>query len=237
MVMVNVAIIDDDKIDRHRLKEALNYVSSKKGVAFQTKEFSSGETFIFDYKSSFDLVLMDIEMSGLNGIETAKKLREIDKDIIIVFVTNMAQLAINGYEVEALDFIVKPITNESFFLKMVRVLSRIKEKTDDAILVKTNEGFTKVYLDRLKYVECQGHTLIYHTLDININEYATISSCEKRLTSSNFVKCNRGYIVNMNYISTIKKRASTIIVGTEEIVVSRQLLKSLITKYAAFIGG
>ena len=93
-IMVHVAIVDDEKIDRQLLRDCLNYVSEKKHVDFSVREFSNADSFLVGYEPEFDIVFMDIEMPGTDGMEAARQLRKMDKNVVLVFVTNIAQMAV-----------------------------------------------------------------------------------------------------------------------------------------------
>lgn len=115
--MIHVAIVDDLEEERENLKQALDYVSSQRGVDFCIDEYPSSEAFFFDFKCQFDLIFMDIEMPGEDGIAAAHRLRAIDSNVLLIFETKMAQFVLKGYEVEALDFLIKPIQKEEFLCK------------------------------------------------------------------------------------------------------------------------
>lgn len=118
---MNVIIVEDEERQQSILKRFLNEYFEEKKVAHSVETYFDGESFLKDYKKgNADLVFMDIELgtNHSNGMEVSKKLREIDNDVLLIFVTNMAQFAIEGYSVDALDFVVKPILYEPFKTKM-----------------------------------------------------------------------------------------------------------------------
>ena len=125
--MVKIAIIEDSQIDREALKRTLQRFSTREGLEIVVDEFESAVQFFMKYQPVYDLIFMDIDMPQMNGMEAAQRLRRLDKRVLLVFVTNMAQYAIKGYEVDAIDFILKPIDEYSFALKLQRVLARLRE--------------------------------------------------------------------------------------------------------------
>ena len=100
---MRIAIVDDEKLERERLQQYVQQFSEESGVEMETVTFASGDTFLEAYQKVYDIIIFDIDMPGTNGIDTARKLRQTDTDVTIIFVTNIAQYAINGYEVDAVD--------------------------------------------------------------------------------------------------------------------------------------
>lgn len=116
-----------------------------------------------EYDHTFDLICLDIDMSGRSGMEIAREIRRRDGQVIILFITNMAQMAIQGYEVRALDFIVKPVSYYSFSMKLRGAVNMIKKQKKRNILLQTAGGVRKISTDQLYYAEVNGHYLSYHT--------------------------------------------------------------------------
>ena len=114
--MLQIAIVEDDPSERERIRECLRLMEDD-DISFAVREFETGVSFLDQYQPEYDIVLMDIEMPGIDGLKTARELRRMDGEVILIFVTNMAQFALYGYEVDALDFILKPINRYSFSLK------------------------------------------------------------------------------------------------------------------------
>jgi DNA-binding LytR/AlgR family response regulator len=122
--MIRIAIVEDDRHDREALKKCLNRYEKENQVKFTVTEFQDGEDIVTDYTASYDLIILDIEMAFLNGMKAAEKIRELDTNVIIIFITNMPQYAIQGYKVNALDYILKPISYLSIQSSITPVFSR-----------------------------------------------------------------------------------------------------------------
>ena len=106
----------------------LNSFKKENAIKLEIKTYCSGDVFLQQFDASYDLICLDIDMDGTNGIDTAKKIRQKDKEVLIFFVTNMAQMAIRGYEVRALDFIIKPVNYYSFAMKLLNALDIISNQ-------------------------------------------------------------------------------------------------------------
>ena len=185
-------------------------------------------------ESGYDIVFMDIVLPDMDGMTAAKKLRESDKSVVLIFVTNMSQYAINGYEVGAADFIVKPFEYEHFAIKMQRIIGRLN--IHDVILpVKTADAVISVAASDLKYVEVRGHELIYHTTHGNYSSYGSLSKVEHRLEEMSFVRCNSYYLVNPRYVESINNNAA--VVGGDTLNISYAKRKSFRKAVVEYLGG
>lgn len=161
MTTYKFLIIEDDDSDFSRLKQLLDDYASDNHIDFKIFRCNSGEKFNDNLEIGYDLAFFDIDLKDSNGIDLSKKLRSIDKNVGIVFITNLAQFAIKGYEVDALDFIVKPVAYYDFYLKMQKILSRVKKKGVELIISNQND-FIKINSDDLMYVEIRHHSISYH---------------------------------------------------------------------------
>ena len=133
--MLRIATVEDDANDLEALRTHLSRYEKENGLKFQVTEFRDGEDIVTDYSADYDLILMDIEMAFLNGMKAAEKIRELDKDVIIIFITNMPQYAIQGYKVNALDYMLKPISYFSFSESMGRALHRVNVQEKEFITI------------------------------------------------------------------------------------------------------
>lgn len=198
--MIRVALVEDDAHDRQELKKCLARFEQENKVKFAVTEFVDGEDIVTDYKAEYDLILMDIEMTFLNGMKTAEKIRELDSEVIIIFITNAAQYAIQGYKVNAMDYILKPLVYFPFSTSIQKALRHIKTNEKEYVTIAVRGGKVKIDMYQICYVEVQDHLLIYHTIDGKYVAKGTIREASDALDPKKFCLCNRCYLVNLEYV-------------------------------------
>ena len=161
--MYRIAIVDDDREFVEELKNYLDQYAKEEEQEFEISAFYDGAEILENYASKYDLILLDIEMPKVNGMDAAEKIREVDENVVLMFITNMAQYAIHGYSVGALDFVMKPITYYTFSMKIKRALKRVQKKAMGAVLLNLSDGVKKLEVSQIYYVEVQNRMLHYHT--------------------------------------------------------------------------
>ena len=233
--MIRIAIVEDERRERAHLRDCLAYMAEKEQLEFDIVEFGSGEEFLGGYQPDYDIVLMDIELPSINGMETAKALRRLDSFVLLVFVTNMVQYAVSGYEVNALNYILKPVNRFDFALKMNKAISRTTKRTEESIQIRTGKDLYMLPVAAIRYLEVDGHYIVYHTTEGDYSEYITLKEAEKKLNKPYFVRCNRCYLVNLKYVSAV--RDDVVQVGRDELLISRPQKKAFLNALAVFIGG
>lgn len=233
--MIRVAIVEDDSSERERLRVCLRWLEESEGMRFHVTEFSSGTAFIGSYEPGYDLIFMDIEMPGMDGMETARALRKMDASVLLIFVTNMAQYAIAGYEVEALDFILKPVNRYSFAIKMKRAVARIPKRIEEYVTVKCEGELRQVPIASVRWLDIDGHYVVYHTTEGDFEEYGTLKEAYGKLNRSFFVFANRSCLVNLYHVSAVNKNSVT--VGDSQLDISRPQKKSFLAAMSDFMGG
>lgn len=233
--MKNIVIVEDEKSAADVLTSYLDRYTKEKGVAFQSVWFENPIAFLTNYKPKYDLVFLDIELPDMNGMDVAHKLRELDDSVALIFVTNMAQFAIKGYEVNAFDFIVKPVSYFDFALKLQRVLERIKSIDGQKISVSVDDAVKCVYVEDIYYVEVIKHKVIYHTAQGNLESYGALKNIEPMLLDADFVRCNNCYLVNLRYVTAVK--GFTTIVAGDLLQVSHPKRKQFVQALNNYLGG
>ena len=202
---MNIALVEDDSQEAEVLLKYLRRYGEDKGIKLDTTRYRSAEEFLKAYKHSyFSIVFMDIDLPGIGGLDCARSLRAQDDCVTLIFVTKMAQYAQKGYEVAALDFILKPVSYADFSLKLKKAVNVARAKETRSVLVPVNSGFCRISTDKLVYVEVMGHKVKYQLVDEEIEARGTLSEAEKRLAGCGFLRCNSCYLVNSRYVNKVK---------------------------------
>ncbi|MBQ1490336.1 MAG: response regulator transcription factor [Blautia sp.] len=233
--MVHVAMVEDDEREQAALVACLRQLEKEENIPLAITTFPSGEAFLSSYQPDYDIVFMDIEMPGINGMETARRLRKIDGQVILIFITHMAQFAISGYEVEALDFILKPVNYYSFAVKVKRAIARSNPRQEDFIQVKTSSETMFLRISSIRFIEVLGHYVIFHTTAGDYQEYATLKEVESRLNRPYFVHANRSFLVNLRYVDSVNKESVRL--EEDEITISRPQKKAFFAAMTQYLGG
>lgn len=138
--MLRIAVVEDDKTYAAQLKEYLVRYGTEKNQKISVALFPDGEDIVTDYSAEFDIILMDVEMTFMDGMTTAERIHEKDNEVVIIFITNMPQYAIQGYKVDALDYVLKPISYFAFSQRIDRALTRVKKKKQLILLLLKKVG-------------------------------------------------------------------------------------------------
>ena len=230
--MKRIAIVDDDEQMRLLLKSYIDKFSESYSEKLQVSLFAFPELFLTNYRPEYDMVLMDIDMPSMNGLQASKRLRKLDENVVLVFVTNLAQYAIKGYEVDATDFIVKPVSYEKFAVKLTRALKHVPEGGSQTLLLKTEDGTVTVDISDVKYIEVQGHYVFYHTHKDVYRIRGSLKQTIEKVNNQQFFVCDKCFIVNLAYIEAVL--TNTVSVDGEEINVSRPKKKALMDALSAY---
>ena len=222
--MLRIAVVEDDKTYAAQLKEYLVRYGTEKNQKISVALFPDGEDIVTDYSAEFDIILMDVEMTFMDGMTTAERIREKDNEVVIIFITNMPQYAIQGYKVDALDYVLKPISYFAFSQRIDRALTRVKKKEATYITVAQKGGKKKLNVDKICYVEVRDHDLIYHSTEGDIVTKSSMKEAEDTLGGSKFFRCNRCYLVNLEYVEDF--RGYDVTVASDVIQVSRARKKA-----------
>ena len=201
--MLHIAIVEDNPRDAETLISCLKKYGRENSVEIETKHFQNGILFLQQYRGDYDIVFMDIDMPMISGMNTARSLREMDSHVALIFVTALARFALNGYEVDAFDFIVKPVQYNTFSAKMQRAAKKIATENRKKLLIKTNEKTVRVYTDEIIYVEIFNHILTFHTETRAVSTRGTIKDVMETLDDGNFALCNKSCVVNLRHILMI----------------------------------
>lgn len=216
--MLRVAIVEDDAGYANQLAEFLNRYGMENGEEIHRTIFQDGLDIVEDYQPIWDIILLDIEMPLLDGMSAAERIRALDPDVILIFITNMAQYAIKGYEVDAMDFVLKPINYFAFSMKLRKACRVLGERSTASILVHTDGGTRKLPVVSLRYIEVRDHRLIYHSTQGDFEMFGSLKELESSL-GRDFARCNHCYLVHLRFVDGVQ--ADNVLVGKERLKISR----------------
>lgn len=233
--MIKIAVAEDEQSCIDTVQQFLSDFSKEKGILFDVHVFRNGEQLVFNYQADYDIILLDIEMPGMDGMTAAEKIRETDKDVIIIFITNMAQYAVQGYRVRARSYILKPVNYYGFSFELAEAVASLDKKKDDTILIQGEDGLSRVRIGEICFLESQRHRMIFHLKDRTLQMRGTMKEMEERLGKYYFVRCNVSYLVNLAHVSGIE--GDMAVVGDERVPISRQKRKSFMAALSEYMGG
>lgn len=233
--MIRVAIVEDEAEIREQLMGYVQRYTRQYGTAFEVKTFADGLEILEDYRPAYDLILLDIEMKHLDGMETARRIRELDPEVMLVFITNMAQYAIKGYAVGALDYVLKPVPYFAFSQQLQKVEEQLRRRTRHYLAVPVEGGLRRLDTSRIYYIESEGHRVHFYTEEGDFAAPGALKALEEKLADRPFARCNSGYLVNLAQVRAVQQ--NTVEVGPYELQVSRPKRKSFLAALTDYIGG
>lgn len=232
---IRVAIVEDNPESTESIKKYLKRYSRDKNIIIDIFCFNDGNQIVSFYESIYDIILLDIEMQRLDGMSTAKKIREYDKDVIIIFITNTPQYAIKGYEVKALSYLLKPVPYFAFSQEINASIEKIRKRKEKHILLSTEDGMVKLDIFDIFYIETMRHYLIIHSKDGDHTIKLPLKRMEEELKEGSFFRCNNCYLVNLDEVTGVK--GDFVIVNGQELKISRPRKKEFLEALAAHFGG
>ena len=233
---MKVAIIEDEKQFSTLLTNHINKYCEEEGCVVDTTVFDNPIVFLDKCNANdfYEIIFLDINMPQMNGMEVAKKIRKLHMHTIIVFVTNMPQYAIQGYSVNAFDFIVKPVSYKSFKLHFDRIVKHYSLQESRLINVKIGRVHRQFKISEIYYIEMINHTAIWYTktgtyqgTDKSLNEI------EKILPSEYFCKCSKAYLINLQHVTSLKN--DTIIVNDFSLRITRTYKTQFMSAFSEFL--
>ena len=188
-----------------------------------------------DYRPVYDIIFLDVEMLHLDGMETARRIRELDSDVLLIFITNMAQYAIKGYAVGALDYVLKPVPYFAFSQQLQKAVNQLAKRTRHYLAVPVDGGMRRLDAATIYYIESEGHRVHFYTEDGDFSAPGALKALEEKLAGRLFARCNSGYLVNLAQVSGVQQ--NTVQVGPHELQISRPKRRAFLAALADYIGG
>lgn len=201
---INIAIVDDEKVQAELLEKYVQNWACEKEISVFIESFYNAESFEFSWSmdKKYDVLLLDIQMSGQNGIELAKKIRKEDNLLSIIFITAVIDYIQEGYEVSAINYLVKPIKEAKLHENLDRAINKI-HKEEKTILIEVDGALNRIIQKDILYIEAFAHSIDIYTTSGKYTTRKSISEIEKDLDENSFIRCHRSYIAGLKYIKKI----------------------------------
>ncbi len=233
---MRIAVCDDNEQDLKELGTYINKYCRKKEYDVEIKKFVCGDELLSEFKQEcFDVVFLDIYMPGTDGLETARSIRELSRDCVLIFITRSQNHAMDGFKVKASGYLVKPWDTAS--LDDILHLCREKFQINSRIIEVPYERTTiSVAVSNILYVEVYGRKTMFHTTGGDIDIRLPLEEVDKILGPPAFLRCHRSYIINLNHVADI--RIENVLMDNGDIVPMRKNGRKVVrTEIANFIAG
>lgn len=235
--MPKIVIVEDEQQHADRLSELLHtYQETHPSVTFQIKHYSNPHRFLSEYSCNADIIFLDIQMPNVDGMTVAKKIRQVDTRVMLIFTTALAQYAIAGYEVQAFDYILKPLGAEIFGIKLTRALRALAlNRSEEWIDISTKTETRRIPVNQVTYIEVDNHDILIHSKEETFRHWGNLKEYEQKLSRICFCRCNTCYLVNLKFVRCIQ--GDSVQVGDAILPISRSKRKEFLIAFAKYKGG
>ncbi|MEG0169985.1 LytR/AlgR family response regulator transcription factor [Anaerorhabdus sp.] len=208
--MIRIAIVDDNPFDAKWILECLKKLNNANECEFIC--FHDGQDLIDAYNRNerFDIILLDMLMEKVNGLDTAKYIRQVDQDVEILIITSTLEYAVEGYTVNARRYYTKPLQQDEFLKEVNNIILNLKKNDSLTLTIHNLHGITKIKLNEIYYIESLSRTLTIHTQTSEISMNGKISEMEESVAPYGFMRVHKSFIVNLKYIKNIFKDVITL---------------------------
>lgn len=230
---MEIAIVDDEKIICDDIKKRIAEIKS----CCHTEEYTRGEDLLLADKV-YDIVFLDIQLEGADGIDTAGKLRQKSENTIIIFVTGIKEYVFQAFDVAAFHYLLKPIDAEKFrevFMRAWQKAEKRKRDETDLLLIKTRERTFPLPKSNIIYVESRGKKAEIHTGRETLTMYASLNGLQAEL-GEGFYRSHRGYLVNMAYVSEYY-HDSILLTNGERVYLAKEKYQEFVRAYMRYLRG
>ena len=231
---LKIASVEDDRKYGQTIREFIARYMTGKDLSYSLDAFSDAESFLSSELFSYDLVFLDIRLPGLDGLSAAHQFREKNTRALIIFLTNMSHLAVKGYSVNALDFIIKPLIYHDFVVTMDRAMNvlRMQEKSD-FLCIRSGTKIFRFNPAELKYVEVLGHNMVFHLEREQVEIRCALAAVEADLEKAGLIKANRSFMVNPDFIDAVT--GNDIRIGGDTVTLSQSQKKAFLARFNAWL--
>lgn len=235
--MYYIAVCDDERTTRESIVKALRRYEAEHNAEFEIMEYSSADSLLVSYPKKIDLLLLDIYMPGIDGMDAAARIREFDQEVCLIFITTMYQRAIEGYKVRAFGFIRKPVSFEEFSHEISCAVKNIngRKSSDHVLSIKSSGKTYRVAVSKISYCEVRGH-YVSLCIDGEMREYrCPIRDLEDQLGEYGFFRCHASYLVSADAIMEIGQNEIMLKDGNM-VPISQRRRKAFMSALSEYLG-
>ena len=234
-MVLKLAIAEDDPKCAADLRSFVERYCQEHDLELQLQMFPDGMELVENYQPVWDVLLLDIEMPHLDGMKAAERIRAVDPAVLIIFITYMGKFAIRGYEVSALDFVLKPVNYSKLAMRLRHVEEIIRRREERFLLVSENGGLFRVLTADIRYIEVANRHIHIHTSDRLYITNGALAKLEQTLEGQPFARCSHSYLVNLRHVTSVQRDA--VLLDGEAVPLSRSKQKSFLQALSNYMGG
>lgn len=234
-MVLKLAIAEDDPKCAADLRSFVERYCQEHDLELQLQMFPDGMELVENYQPVWDVLLLDIEMPHLDGMKAAERIRVVDPAVLIIFITYMGKFAIRGYEVSALDFVLKPVNYSKLAMRLRHVEEIVRRREDRFLLVSENGGLFRVLTADIRYIEVANRHIHIHTVERVYITNGTLANLEQTLEGQPFARCSHSYLVNLRHVTSVQRDA--VLVEGETVPLSRSKQKAFLQALSDYMGG
>lgn len=234
--MIRIAICEDQTNQQDLLKKYLQQILKDYKNSYEILIYQSGEDLLKNYPQNVDIFILDIQMYNINGMDVARKIREIDENKVeIIFITSLVEYIQEGYEVRAYRYLLKPINYDDLEKHMINCIKEI-EKREKYLIISDKNNIKKIKQSEITYIEIQKKDMTIHTINGDYLIKNTMDKIEREIDNISFYRCHKSFLVNLEYVERIKQYVA-ILENKEEVLISRHRFKDTKNQFYKLIGG
>lgn len=233
--MIHIAICDDEPTFVNHFRQLLDRYSAENGEPLKLTAYDDGLALIEQYDPTLDLIFLDIRMPLVDGLTAAEQVRRCDAGVGLIFLTTFAEYALEGYQYQATNYIVKPLGYARLKSELDRFVRQRRREEAPALVIANDDGRFKVPLRSIRYIETYRRNLLVHAEQGDIVSYKSMKEMEERLAENDFVRCHTSFLVNLFYVKDVQKLELELLDG-EHVPISQPKRKSVMARLADYWG-
>lgn len=218
--MLSIAVCDDELSDCCNIAGDIRQITEQIGITCIIRQFHNGKELLQSIEN-FDIIFLDILMRGMDGMKTAKCLRDTAFDKIIIFISSSRQYVFEAYDVEAFHYLVKPVEQYKLQNVLQRAIRKMEHHREEYIIINKERQRIKLLLEDILYFEIQGRVTYVHTKEGVLDYYEQIGLLEKELQNKDFFRCHKSFLINLNHVDSYN-RQEIILDNGEKIVIAKR---------------